>query len=209
MSHPPSAHSDSSGSAYPDTEAVSVIMAVRNEERYLEESVGSVLGQDYQGVLQVVLAVGPSRDRTLAVAQRLAAADPRIALVDNPAGQIPSGPNAALLAPLIGFPVAVVRAQLLLELAGNPATSQLWAETGLDDDGGITQASFPVQLGSSTRAPSDSAPWANPNVVGKPIRTPAIPTQKDWPRTETAMRQRGMPRARSTANSRNEAAVAA
>jgi hypothetical protein len=60
----------------------------------------------------------------------------------------PGGPGAAQLATLIGFPVAVARAQLLLELAGNPATSQAWADTGKDLDGGISQASFPVQLGS-------------------------------------------------------------
>jgi hypothetical protein len=62
----------------------------------------------------------------------------------------PSGPDAALLATLIGFPVAVVRAQLLLELDGNPATSQLWTDTGTDNDGGISQAAFPVVLGSAS-----------------------------------------------------------
>jgi len=36
---------------------VSVVMPVRNEERNLAESVGSVLGQDYPGKLEVVLAV--------------------------------------------------------------------------------------------------------------------------------------------------------
>ena len=45
-------------------EPVSVVMPVRNEELTLAESVRSVLGQDYPGELEVVLAVGPSRDRT-------------------------------------------------------------------------------------------------------------------------------------------------
>jgi hypothetical protein len=86
----------------------------------------------------------------------LTAASPATALADLLAtieeaswAIAPSGPDAALLATLIGFPVAVVRAALQLELAGNPATSQLWAATGQDDDGGITQATFPVQLGSN------------------------------------------------------------
>ena len=85
----------------------------------------------------------------------LSAANPATALSDlmttiaNASWAIaPSGPNAALLATLIGFPVAVARAQLLLELDGNPATSQLWNDTGTDNDGGISQASFPVVLGS-------------------------------------------------------------
>jgi hypothetical protein len=87
----------------------------------------------------------------------LAAANPGAALADLIAtiqdaswAMAPSGPNAAQLATLIGFPVAVARAQLLLELYGNPATSQLWAQTGLDDDGGAFQASFPVELGSAS-----------------------------------------------------------
>lgn len=62
----------------------------------------------------------------------------------------PSGPDAAQLATLIGFPIAVARAQLLLELAGNPATSQLWPQTGQDNVGGVLAASFAVELGSSS-----------------------------------------------------------
>jgi succinoglycan biosynthesis protein ExoA len=77
---------------------VSVIMPVRNEERYLAESVSHVLSQDYPGELELVLAVGPSRDRTQEIAERLAAADPRIAVVANPSGQIASALNAAIRA---------------------------------------------------------------------------------------------------------------
>jgi hypothetical protein len=87
----------------------------------------------------------------------LADANPGTALADLIAtiedaswASAPSGPDAAQLATLIGFPVAVARAQLLLELAGNPATSQVWSETGLDDDGGAWKASFPVELGSAS-----------------------------------------------------------
>ena len=87
----------------------------------------------------------------------LAAANPGAALADLLAtiedaswAIAPAGPDATRLSTLIGFPVAVARAQLLLELAGNPATSQLWPDTGHDNDGGITQASFPVELGSSS-----------------------------------------------------------
>jgi hypothetical protein len=87
----------------------------------------------------------------------LSAANPASALSDlmttiqNASWAVaPSGPDAALLATLIGFPVAVVRAQLLLELDGNPATSQLWADTGTDNDGGISSAAFPVVLGSAS-----------------------------------------------------------
>lgn len=90
-----------------------------------------------------------SRQGVLTAASPAAALTDLLATVEKASWAIaPAGPNAAQLATLIGFPVAVARAQVLLELAGNPATSQAWADTGKDLDGGITQAAFPVQLGS-------------------------------------------------------------
>src|ERR1700745_2369997 len=68
--------------------AVSVVMPVLNEERHLAEAVAGVLGQDYPGGFEVILAVGPSKDRTEAIARELAAADSRITVVPNPSGQI-------------------------------------------------------------------------------------------------------------------------
>jgi cellulose synthase/poly-beta-1,6-N-acetylglucosamine synthase-like glycosyltransferase len=76
--------------------AVSVVMPVLNEERHLAESVAAVLGQDYPGGFELVLAIGPSRDRTEAIARDLAAADSRITVVPNPSGQISSAMNAAV-----------------------------------------------------------------------------------------------------------------
>lgn len=73
-------------------------MPVRNEEQHLAESVGSALAQDYLGPVQVVLAVGPSTDGTAEVARALAAADPRVVVVDNPRGRTPVGLNLALAA---------------------------------------------------------------------------------------------------------------
>ena len=81
-----------------DYPPVSVIMPILNEEEHLEGAVRSVLAQTYPGGLEVVLAVGPSRDRTREVADRLAAADPRVVVVDNPTGRTPDGLNAAIAA---------------------------------------------------------------------------------------------------------------
>ncbi|HUC60069.1 MAG TPA: glycosyltransferase family 2 protein [Streptosporangiaceae bacterium] len=75
---------------------VSVIMPVRNEERHLAESVGSILAQDYAGELELLLAVGPSKDHTLEIANKLAATDPRVRVVENPTGQIPAALNLAV-----------------------------------------------------------------------------------------------------------------
>jgi glycosyltransferase involved in cell wall biosynthesis len=58
--------------------------------------VARVLDQDYAGRIDVVLAVGPSRDRTRDVAEELARADARVHVVDNPSGRTPSGLNCAI-----------------------------------------------------------------------------------------------------------------
>ena len=63
---------------------VSVVMPVLNEERHLAAAVGKVLDQDYPGELEVILAVGPSSDRTEEIAAELAATDARVRVVDNP-----------------------------------------------------------------------------------------------------------------------------
>jgi succinoglycan biosynthesis protein ExoA len=76
--------------------AVSVVMPVLNEERHLAESVACVLDQKYPGGFELVLAIGPSRDRTEAIARELAAADSRVTVVPNPSGQIASAMNRAV-----------------------------------------------------------------------------------------------------------------
>lgn len=85
-----------SGTGTGDWPSVSVIIPVLEEERHLAQAVRMVLGQDYPGSLEVVLALGPSRDGTDAVAQRLAAADPRVRTVPNPSGKTPNALNAAI-----------------------------------------------------------------------------------------------------------------
>ncbi len=70
--------------------AVSLVMPVRNEERHLDEAVRAVLSQDYPGELELVLAVGPSHDKTEEISERIAAADSRVTVVPNPSGRIPS-----------------------------------------------------------------------------------------------------------------------
>jgi glycosyltransferase involved in cell wall biosynthesis len=76
--------------------AVSAILTVLNEERHLRDAIRSVLEQDYPGEIEVVISLGPSRDRTDEVAAELAAADPRVHVVRNPSGRTPEGLNAAL-----------------------------------------------------------------------------------------------------------------
>ena len=78
--------------------AISVILPVLNEEPHLKESISAILSQDYQGIFEVILALGPSKDRTDEIAKNLAASDNRIKLVANPTGKTAAGLNLAIAA---------------------------------------------------------------------------------------------------------------
>jgi succinoglycan biosynthesis protein ExoA len=118
---------------------VSVIMPVRDEERHLAEAVKSVLAQDYPAEVEVVLAVGPSRDATEEIAQGLAAADSRVTVVANPSGLIPSANNAAIKASRHPI-VARVDGHAVIPPEYLRRAVAALQETGADDVGGIMAA---------------------------------------------------------------------
>jgi len=76
--------------------AVSVILPVLNEEDYLAHAVSAILGQDFDGDLEVVLAIGPSKDKTMEIAKELAKKDNRVKIVENPSGRTAAGLNLAI-----------------------------------------------------------------------------------------------------------------
>ena len=78
--------------------AVSVILPVLNEEAHLAESISAILSQDYRGAFEVILALGPSQDRTDEIAKSLSDRDPRVKLVANPTGKTATGLNLAVAA---------------------------------------------------------------------------------------------------------------
>ncbi|WP_029288109.1 glycosyltransferase family 2 protein [Cellulomonas sp. HZM] len=90
----------------PRRPAVVVFATVRNEERDLQGAVEAVLQQDYEGPLVLALAVGPSHDATADIASSLAAADPRVHVVENPSGLTPQGLNIAVRAGVAAQPTA-------------------------------------------------------------------------------------------------------
>jgi succinoglycan biosynthesis protein ExoA len=75
---------------------VSVILPILNEEPYLRDAVHSILSQDYLGNFEIVLAVGPSKDRTQEIADQLHKEDARVVVVENPTGRTAAGLNLAL-----------------------------------------------------------------------------------------------------------------
>ncbi|WP_309032656.1 glycosyltransferase, partial [Streptomyces alfalfae] len=119
--------------------AVSVIMPVLNEERHLREAVRAILRQEYAGEMEVVVALGPSTDRTDEIAAELVREDPRVHTVPNPTGRTPAALNAAIKASR--HPV-VVRVDGHAALSPGYITTavRLLDETGAMNVGGIMHA---------------------------------------------------------------------
>jgi glycosyltransferase involved in cell wall biosynthesis len=114
-------------------------MPVLNEENYLEAAVLAILSQDYAGPIQVVLALGPSTDRTNEVAARIITGDSRVSSVPNPTGRTPDGLNAALAATTQEI---VVRVDAHSELSDGyiRLAVETLQRTGADNVGGIMDA---------------------------------------------------------------------
>jgi glycosyltransferase involved in cell wall biosynthesis len=75
---------------------VSIILTVINEALHLRAALKAALSSNYQGELEVILAVGPSTDKTWQIAKELAGQDSRITVLENISGRTPNGLNAAL-----------------------------------------------------------------------------------------------------------------
>lgn len=123
----------------PHPDGVSFVMPVLNEVDYLRAAVDSVLDQQVDGPIELILALGPSRDGTTALAHELAESDARIVLVDNPAAHIPVGLNAAIRA---SRHPTIIRVDAHSELAAGYARRGLatLARTGAANVGGIMRA---------------------------------------------------------------------
>ncbi|HEX3004947.1 MAG TPA: glycosyltransferase family 2 protein [Angustibacter sp.] len=130
---------DDAGASLPPACPVSVVMPILNEERHLTEAASMVLGQDYDGPIELVLALGPSSDRTDEVAAALAASDTRVRLVQNPSGRTPDALNAALAAS--SHPVVVrVDGHAVIPRDYVSTAVETLRRTGADNVGGIMAA---------------------------------------------------------------------
>jgi glycosyltransferase involved in cell wall biosynthesis len=84
---------------------VSYVMPIFNEFGYVEAAVKSVLAQEYDGPVEIILALAPSTDGTDEVVERLAGTDSRIRVVHNPKRHIPVGVNLGIAA--ARYPVVI------------------------------------------------------------------------------------------------------
>lgn len=118
---------------------VSVVMPILNEERHLRAAVAGVLDQHYPGELELIMAIGPCTDRTHEIAESLLAEDPRLRIVDNPAGRTPHALNLAIEA---------ARHDILVRVDGHGELGEryiqraveLLEETGAANVGGVMAA---------------------------------------------------------------------
>ena len=118
---------------------ISVILPVLNEEKYLEDAVNAILAQRYTGKIEVILAVAPSDDRTLEIAQRLLMNDPRVVIVENPSGRTAAGLNRAIAASQYSI---IVRVDGHANIPNNycELVSEILETTGAVNVGGVMAA---------------------------------------------------------------------
>lgn len=119
---------------------ISVILPILNEEKYLEDSVAAILNQNFDGPLEVILAVGPSQDKTMKIARKLKGQDARVIIVENPTGRTAAGLNLAIAASSYSV---IVRVDGHANIPKNycQIAYEILKETGAVNVGGIMDAS--------------------------------------------------------------------
>jgi succinoglycan biosynthesis protein ExoA len=114
-------------------------MPVLNEENYLASAVKAILTQNYAGNIRIILALGPSTDKTNEVAAIMQSEDSRISTVENPSGRTPEGLNAAIA---LTTESVIVRVDAHSELSADYLATavETLARTGADNVGGVMAA---------------------------------------------------------------------
>ncbi len=82
----------------PQRPAASILIPVRNEERWIRETAAAMLAQRFDGELEFLFVDGRSEDSTKTILEELAREDPRIRVLDNPARELTPALNIALRA---------------------------------------------------------------------------------------------------------------
>ena len=115
---------------------VTIAMPAFNEEHYIEACIRSVQAQDYpRDRIEILVADGRSTDRTREILAELAAADPRIRVIDNPDRLQAAGLNQLIRA---ARGEIVVRMDVHCEYAPSYVRTcvEKLAATGADNVGG-------------------------------------------------------------------------
>ena len=122
---------------------VSIILPILNEERDLSNCISAILQQDYPSEIEVILALGPSEDKTTEIAEKLSASDSRIKLVSNPTGQTAVGLNLA---------IKVSSNEIICRIDGHSEISKDYVKTAVE----ILQQKNAVNVGGLMYADGNS-----------------------------------------------------
>ena len=118
---------------------MSVVLPILNEEPYLVAAIEAILEQDYTGPFEIVLAIGPSKDRTMEIAEGLATRYHQVKVLSNPTGKTAAGLNIAINASQ--YPI-IARIDGHAEISKSYITDavQIMQTTGAVNVGGIMAA---------------------------------------------------------------------
>ncbi|WP_051274578.1 glycosyltransferase family 2 protein [Cellulomonas sp. URHD0024] len=154
----------STSATEPGWPSVSVVMPARDEEAHLRHAVERVLADTYDGELEMVVVVGPSRDRTQALAEELAREYPQVRVIKNPSGRTPQAMNLGIAATT--HPIVVrVDAHGFLPDGYVARSVELLRETGAANVGGqmvpkgVTPLGRAIARAMSSRLGIGSAPF--------------------------------------------------
>ncbi|WP_400999413.1 glycosyltransferase family 2 protein [Agromyces sp. GXQ0307] len=118
---------------------VSYVMPVLNDASHVRAAVESILAQEYDGPVEVLIALGPSIDGTTELVEDLASRDARVHVLENAVGSTPAGLNIGIRAAV--HPVVVrVDSHSMLPVDYTRIAVDTLVRTGADNVGGIMDA---------------------------------------------------------------------
>ena len=120
--------------------SVSLLLPIRNEEKYIQRTLDSILTQDYLSEkIEILIADGMSTDRTREIVQTYQQQHENIQLYDNPKQIVPTGLNL-LIAQAKGDILIRVDGHTVLETDYIGACVDALTRTGADNVGGRMNA---------------------------------------------------------------------
>ncbi len=142
-----------------DRPDVAVVVPARDSAAGIGAALAAILAQEGAGTLEVVVAVGLSRDGTAALVDAFAATDPRVRRVDNPSGTTPAALNRAIA--VTTAPVVVrVDAHAVIPPGYIRRAVEVLRATGAANVGGIQDAvgetPFEEAVAAAMRSPLGS-----------------------------------------------------
>jgi glycosyltransferase involved in cell wall biosynthesis len=125
---------------------VSVLVPIRNEAATIRRSSRTIVGQRFSGSVEYLMIDGRSQDATRPILEELAADDPRVRIIENPAGDLAS-------ALIIGL--AAARGEFVAKMDAHTYFPDTYIQHGVDRlrKGDVNWVSGP-------QIPRGSDPWS-------------------------------------------------